>query len=339
MPRPGFYFLICPDSELTRERIEGLSREFPPESASASLMGAPDSWSREAFWGDDGLPPRFWESLTLQDLLGKPRLIVVRQAHALPADDWKKLATALARPNDQAWAVFCLEGDFDQKGNPKIPKHISKHKFWDVANQRGWTWASPGLNPRSIRDHVARWASSRGLSFAPGALEAVSAAMPPDAMAVRRELEKIELAAVDSVILPEHAALSAHSEGLNIFAFISALQSGRAPVRVWEQVFADQGESDGGVFRFLAMLMREARTLWKLAVGENVWVHSNDRAAKTNLARRLGTRGTGRIWDLAVEAELGIKSGRRKPDQAMEMLIAALSELFAGSPQGGAGRM
>ena len=54
------------------------------------------------------------------------------------------------------------------------------------------------------------------------------------------------------------------------------------------------------------------------------------RQEREAMARRLGVSGLARFWEVAMEAEWGIKSGRRTPDQAMEMLAAGLASLPGG---------
>ena len=68
MPRPGFSFLVCPDSRLLQARLEAL----------VSAQGDSGRWERHVHWGDEEPSPRFWEQLTLQGLFGTPRLLVVR---------------------------------------------------------------------------------------------------------------------------------------------------------------------------------------------------------------------------------------------------------------------
>ena len=95
--RPGFSFCICPDGKLLRQQVEELLGAHPDEGA-----------ERHVFWGDDELPPKFWEILTLQGLFPTSRVLVMRNAHALTADVWKRLSAALSRPNPQTWPLFCL---------------------------------------------------------------------------------------------------------------------------------------------------------------------------------------------------------------------------------------
>lgn len=356
MTRPGFTICICPDSRLTRDRIDALLAAHPyvapmagDNSAASSGLGglapsAPATWDRQAFWGDEPLPPAFWEHLTLQGLFATPRALVVRNAQNLPAETWKRISAALAKPNPLAWPFLCLEVPFD-KGQPKVPAHIAKLRCLDFAETQKWIWRSPGLDERGVATFVRQHAASRSLRFAPGALEAVCAALPPDATTIATELEKLSLAAGVGEVTPAMAALVDHAADIDIFAFMRALQAGNAPMTVWRQVLRDRLGGDSMLFPFLGMLLRETRILWQLLAGEPVRLPPSVLPPKQQLARQLGHAGLARIWDLALEAEQGIKSGERSPEQAMEMLVAGLFTLFArsrraatGTDQAGAGQ-
>lgn len=319
MSRPGFSICACPDVQLIKNRIDALLGAHPaPEGA----------WERHVYWGDEGLPPAFWENLTLQGLFASPKALVVRNAQELAVDEWKKLSLALGSSNPQAWPFLCLEVAFDKNG-PKVAKAVTNLKCWAFAEKQDWIWKSAGLSPRDIREFVAGWASRNGIAIAPPVLQALATNLPGDATAATRELEKLALAAGDAAtITPDLAAEIAHESEMDIFAFINALQQGNAPARVWSRVMQGHTNSSEGIFKFLAMLLREARILWQLLSGENVFLPGNVKQNKERLAAALGRARIARIWDLALEAEKGIKSGERSPEQAMEMIVAGLIALF-----------
>lgn len=323
MTRPGFSFLVCPDAELLKRRMQALAAEADPQGR----------FQRRVFWGDEGLTPAFWEALTLQSLLGTPRMLVVRNAHTLPVQAWRDLSPQLARFHDQAWPVFCLEAEFD-RGKPKIPAALEKQKFWALARDKKWIWQSAGLSDRELRSMVADWAKSLHLTLAPDALQAIVRALPLDASSVARELAKLELALEPGqAIGPKLAELISFSPDMEIFAFIDSLERGNIPSEAWRKTLSLAGADQ--FFPFQAMVLREARILWQLLFQDgSVRLPREVHSFKANLARRLGPERLARIWDLAWEAEAGIKTGERNPEQALEMLVAGLMRTF--SP--GAGR-
>jgi hypothetical protein len=84
------------------------------------------------------------------------------------------------------------------------------------------------------------------------------------------------------------------------------------------------------IFKFLGLLRSDARQMWQLLMGEAEPVRLPPfvKSQKEAMARRLGAGGLTRLFDLAMDAELGIKSGAKNPDQAMEFLAAELFSCF-----------
>lgn len=322
MSRPGFYICVCPDIQLTKNHIDTLMQDNPaPEG----------TWEQHVYWSDEGLPPVFWENLTLQGLFASPKVLIIRNAQNLPIDAWRKLSTSLGQFNPLAWVIICLEAPYD-RGKPKIPAAVKKLPCWKLAETKAWIWQSAGLNERAMRGFIEQWAAKNQVQIEQQIVHALSQVLPQDASAAKNELDKLALATGESrTITAEHIKDISHDADMDIFAFINALQSGKAPDKVWNKVISSQEAGDAMIFSFLAMLLREARILWQLYAGETVRLPSNVMQQKKRLATSLGPVRLSKIWDLALEAETGIKTGERKPEQAMEILVAGLLALF--SPQ------
>ncbi|NJB69000.1 DNA polymerase-3 subunit delta [Desulfobaculum xiamenense] len=324
MPRPGFSFLLCPDAELLRQQIETL----------VETHGEGTTWFRRVYWADDGdLPGAFWQDLTIPDLMGTSRLVVVRRANAFLVDGWNRLTSTLSSFSSHIWPIFCLEAGLDKQGNPKAPATLTKQKYWAVAEKRGWVWSSAGLTRSTLPGFIKRHAARNGVTIQPDALNALSDLLPLDALGARNELDKLILAAGDSGrVDASMLSIVAAETDMDVFEFISTLFSGGSPEKVWKKVFDNRlvSSTDSILFSFLALLQREARILWELAHGDqpSAYVPRGALSAKTKMARSLGATRLARIWDLSLEAEFGIKSGQRTPEQAFEALVGGLYGVF-----------
>lgn len=329
MQRAGFSICTGPDAVLLKDHINRELAAFPPPAASGGLAAAPaQEWEQNVFWGEEPLPADFWEKLTLQGLFAKPRAIILRQAQNLSADTLKKLSAALARGSEQIWPFICFEVPFE-KGKPKLPAHVGKLKFYEFAVKKGWSKDIPALDQKGIRAFAAKEAAALGLSLAPGDLERIAPALPPDAGAIRLELGKLALAREGGKLPPDALELLNYEPEMDIFAFLQALQGARRPEEVWGSYLKDSGNaSDAGLFGFLWALLREGRLMWQLLAGEQVFLPQHVAAGKLALARSLGYGGLSRIWDAALAADKGVKTGERSPHQAFEILIADLFRLF-----------
>jgi DNA polymerase-3 subunit delta len=323
MNRPGYSFLACPDPEIVRERVDRL------------LAESGQDFAKEVFWGDEELGAPFWSALTVGSLFSGRRAVVLRRAEACPAEFWPKLASALRGFNDAVWPFFCLEGPFDRKG-PKMPKGLAEQPYFKVAEKRKWLFVSPGLTRRDMGPLLADWAARRGLAFGAGVAEGLAAALPPDLAHADNELAKLELVLGDrTTIEPGDLAHLSYHEGMDGFGFLDALAGGRDPVAVWREIFDKELAGEEMVFPFLGLLLYEARIMWRLAAGEagDVRLPPFVLQKKEAMARRLGTAGLTRLFEAAFAAEAGIKSGARRPDQAMEYLAAELFRVFGGRVQ------
>ena len=333
MDRPGFFFCICPDAALLREYVE---RELVAPFASGG-SGAPGP-DVQTFWGDEGLDRRFWDALTLLGMDGRSRVLIVRGAHQLPADVWKKLSSLLGTPRPGILPVFCLECPWE-KGQSKLPAHVAKLKCLAFAESRKWVWRSMGIDVRSLRQYVQKQAAAVGLRLNPDALNALSEMLIPDAAAIRGVLEQLYLASADgSVDADLVRQMTEFTPDAVIFDVIRQLENGN-PRAVWKVLLR---EGDGGeslLFPLLTLMAREARILWQMNAGERVFVPQFLENEKRRLAARLGFEGLCRVFAALEAAELSVKSRARQPLQAMEELTASLSLIFS-SPRGekGSGR-
>ncbi len=373
--RPGFLFLACPDSRLLQEKVTQLAVEHPPSHG---------AWERRVFWAEEGLPDAFWEILTLRTLTGESRLVVLRGAHALLTAQWQALSAALARPNDQAWPLLCLENAW-KKGAYSPPAALVKQQCWKLAQTREWIWRSEGLTRKRMPALLERETAVRSVQLTTEAKALLAEHLPLDAAAVHSELDKLAMAAHaraaalrashtqaapaipgerdacdsphahtpspacadhagEAVIDAPLARETAYTPELDVFAILRAVQThakgggeGRGSgVDLWRRLVGEQAQAGELLFPFLASLAREGRILWQLASGERVtgYVPHGILREKETLARELGYVRLAGIFDLAMEADRGVKYGERSPEQAMERLMAGLVALFR---EGGAG--
>lgn len=318
--RPGFFFCICPDPELIKRQIK------------EQLNACGSKWKQKFFWADEELPADFWESLTLSGLLPENRAVILRRAENLLAEDWKKFLPVLSSYHPRIWPFFCLEKEWS-KNKPSIPAVLTKQKFWQLAQQKKWIWQSPGLTRSHLPAYLQKWAQSRGLSFQQNALQTAASLLPLDCTALEKELGKLELLVQEEIGEKDLEIISFQPE-IDIFAFLQSLQHPKDSLKAWRKVLSNQiGSSNELIFPFLGLVLREARILWQLLSGEDKQVRlpPQIKSSKKNLAQRLGKNKIAEIWTLILEAEAGIKSGERSPDQALEAFINGLMHLFHNS--------
>jgi DNA polymerase-3 subunit delta len=325
--RHGFRILVCPDAELLRRQVATQAAALGPGAA------------RKVFWADDEpFPPAFWTELTTQNLFSTPTVIVLRRAESLRAEAWDRIDEALPRAASTALPVFCLEGAW-KDGKPPVPNFLPKRKLWPTAESRGWIWQSQGLTDQNIAKFIDQWAAGAGLGLDPAAKRALEDALPRDAFSAGLELDKIALAAGDArTVTAEHAQLIAPHGDMEFFEFMRALSvSPKADPQafrdVWARVLDDKLRPSGDriLFQLLGYVSWQARQMWLLNEGEDAKVRMSprDKPALSRTARRLSRSGIARVIELTLDAQLGVISGARRPDDTLEAYVAALANLLA----------
>ena len=319
MSRPGFTFCICPDLSLIQEYIQGQLARFPQKR-----------WKKKVFWGDEPLPDNFWTVLKQADLFGGGQAVILRRAEELPGEFWSNLAPYLKGFKASIWPFFCLEKPWE-RGKPKIPKVLEKQKYWAVARKQGWIWQSPGLTRTSLPKYINNWARRQGKKISPKVLNVLVGLAPEDSTALNNELKKLELylGEREQVELADLSILNSYAE-IDIFTFFKALQTRGQDIKLWAKILREQLSGGEFLFPFLGLLVREARILWQLATGdeEHVSLYPKLKSQKKNLARNLGFKKLAKIFELALEAEVNVKTGQYKPEQALEILTAKLIDLY-----------
>ncbi len=320
LQRPGFSFCICPDPQRLRNHIQ------------QALKQTQTAWENKIFWADEDLPPAFWQALSVPNLMGPPRALILRRAHGLKVDFWKNLTTHLKGFKQSIWPFFCLEGAW-AKNKPTIPKTLQARPYWKIATQKQWIWQDGGLTRNNLPGEVSRWAKARKITFASGVLPAFCQSLPLETFALNNELEKLSLhLGSRTEVTAADLTLFDHPLDMDMFAFLRSIQNKNQSLQAWKKILMDQSSSGSDMlFPFLGLLAWETRTMWQLAAGEDnaVRLPPSVKSMKKTMASRLGFAGLTRIFDLLLDAETSVKSGKRTPEQALEYLLHELMCVFS----------
>jgi DNA polymerase-3 subunit delta len=245
---------------------------------------------------------------------------------------WNNLSSILDRFRPNIWPFFCLENEWS-RGKPAVPKVVTKQKCWQIANKKGWIWQSPGLTKAELHKRIEDWARRHAIIVPQEVVRVLLQVLPLDASSVDHELQKLQLLTGDTkqVCLRDLEIISCHNE-MDIFQFLRALESPGRETELWTQIMRNQMASQNNwLLPFLALMLREIRLLWQLVSGEDnkVKLPSNIKREKMELAKRLGHARLVPVWTLLLEAETCLKTGERTPEQAFELLMSGLMQIFA----------
>ncbi|MDO5536039.1 MAG: DNA polymerase III subunit delta [Desulfovibrionaceae bacterium] len=310
--RPGFLFLVCPDVQLLLETVEAKARQYQP---------AEGPFKRVCFWGDELPGSAFWEALSVRDLFGSMRMVLVRQANLWPTAVWKTLDKMLARPLGGSWPVFCIENDWD-RGKAKIPAAITKTRCLAFAGKQGWMWSNPGITDYTVRDYVRSQAGARGLKLAPATIERLCEDTPRQAGVLSAELDKLSLLSDGSPVQPDMLGTAEWSAEAQVFTCVSCIFKGDA-AGAWREI-GRTTDMEAAALPMLGVMTWHLRTLWQLLAGDSV---PKAGSLKPAMAQQIGAARLSSAMDLVMEADAAIKTGG-SGRQIMELLCSRLLRLF-----------
>lgn len=319
MTRPGFSFLVCPDSRLLREELSRQLDTFAPEGS---------GWQKLIFWGDLEPGSQYWESLNQNGLFITRRAVVARNAQEWPASVWKAISQILCNKYENVWPLFCLEVPYE-KGKFKIPAHILKTSCFTFADRQKWVWRQMPLNSSSMRKYVLDKARSAGITFCGNAINLFCEYIRPDASAITNEIDKLRLVSRDGKITEDLISRDSNQLESDAFNCIKKLENGDIS-GAWQEM--QRGSPATMLFFLLALMARELRLLWQVKYGPlPLRLNPQEAREKTRLAQRLSPAAISLCFSLVADAELQVKSGRLPPEQALENFLVSICKIFSNN--------
>ncbi len=316
---PPYTICVCPDSYLLKVRLNTLLAAHPP---------ATGTWEKYTFWGDEPIPPAFWEHLTLQGLFATNKALIIRNAQNIPAESLRQLSTAIIPSAPTVWPILCFETGFE-RGKPKLAAHIQKLPCYELAIKNKLLDTTMGLDSSTLPVFIREECQRLGIAITKQQEIFLAQILPLDALTASGELAKLALLTDANGNIPQSSfAVLEHAGEITIFELLQSLQTGKNSLSVWQHIQADTLDGDNSVFGFVAIMLREARALWQITMGETPALPPYVIASKKMLAKQIGVAGIAKMWELALQTDKGIKSGELIPEQAFESLAAQLFQLF-----------
>ena len=311
----GFTFCICPDSMLLQEYLSELYSKHKQEH----------NWIKHTYWGDEELDPTFWNKLLLQNIFEKKIILIIRNAHNISTDIWKKLSSVLSKPNPNTWPIFCLECSWEKK-QPKVPNALQKLPCFLFAKKQGWIWSSPGLETSTIKKYIEKQTKQLNITFTPEALNKLIQVLPPQAATINNELKKIALYTNGEVATIQHIKIINVLSNFDIFTVIRYIQTNNIS-ELWKTILSEQNKNEDPLFYILAVMQKEAKKLWQLYTNDCIISNTHD-TIKKQLAMKIGITKIVKLWSAIHSAEYSVKSGIKTPAQSLELFITELSSIF-----------
>lgn len=318
----GFYFCHCPDMQLAKEYME---------NSYISSFG--DAWlhaEKRSFWNEDiGAYLSQLDTITFET---KNKIFYIRNAHELSLEQWKKISGALSKPRSDILSVFFLNNALD-KGKLKVPQAVQKLKCFEFAHKKGWIFESVGVTDKNFVQILKKEAKEKyNLTLSNDICSLLKDILSPDYNSINNILAQLSLVADENgqgeVSANVIAQLTNYTPELVWFNIINKIETGKS-ADVWKLFYKASNQIDeSSIFPFLALMMREMRTLWKIKANEQVYLPNSQVDNKTAIAAKLGFTNIAKIISLLCFAEYAIKSGKKKSVETLEELIKDIIKIY-----------
>lgn len=252
-----------------------------------------------------------------------------RRKAAEKKDDPKTLADYLPTVPESTMVVLV---DVDIKPTNPLLKALAG---------KGEQKTFPLLREARLKDWVRARAQYEKATIAPAAVDLLARTVGSDLWVMSNELTKLTLYAAGRQIETEDVELlTGYTQQQNIFALVDAIVEGRAQIagRQLEKTL-QSGASPSYVMAMLARQMRMIVTARELKAQRVPISEARGRLGNgpefairkvLEQAGRYSLRRLSQVYQLLVEADLAVKTGRYEPELAVSLLVTELCQKGAG---------
>ena len=256
-------------------------------------------------------------------LLGGTKLVVVREAHLLPAAELNKMLRYVEDPSPAACVLFLA------------PKAKTQLKFFKVFKKKGVIQKDKPLKDREVPRWLEAEARRLQIKLKPGTAQRIADSVGADMVQLTTALEQLAIYAGPGEPITPRAVeeLLAQTRERSIFDLTNAVGRGqrRESLAVLKKMLEDR---EPGV-RILVMLTRHVRQLWsaremsqrrvdKNAIAKQIGVHPYFVGDIIQQGNRIGGKTLRRMHRALFEADRAIKSSRLSDAVIMERLVLSL---------------
>ena len=287
-----------------------------------ALVLAPEAreFDREAFYGDEVEPQAIVTAAQTLPWLGSQRLVLVREAEALPRAADPALLAYCKQPSPSTCLLFTAQ------------RAEASRALFALLLKLPWAVRFRRLSGRDLSAWIAQRLAARGCRITSEALAALREAVGNDLRLLANEIEKLvtfvgpeQAIGVDSLV-----ALTGDMRESSAFELARLLSTGDmvGAIRAWGK-FASSGEYPGLA---LGAIIHHVRQLWRIKLAQHSGTSPERLAGELNIpaftVRRLSAQATAiepeqlRQWlDALLEADQTLKRSGLPPRSVFERLI------------------
>ena len=290
----NYAFCVCTDSEYIKNIVQGYNRE---------------TYIQYTFWGNESLQGDFWNSISSNSLLSKPKLLLIRNAHKICKEEYIEIESFLLR-NESIFCIFAIEQE-------SIPSYIQSSQLYSNAEREKQIHKQIALTKKNIIQYTKEYCKKKGYTIDHQALSYIREVLPCTLSAIHSECDKYMLYSDSNTIdIDIVKATTSYQIEYNIWQCIDDILWGRDITTIWKTLL-----EESSYFTISSMLQRELRIAGALLCNDSISIQPYLKEKKQKIAQRLKYTGIATIFTLLAETEYKIKSGEITESQALEYII------------------
>ena len=290
----NYAFCLCIDPEYSKQIIKKYNQ---------------NNYIMYVFWGNEILQREFWDSISCNSLLSKPKMIFIRATQKISKEDYLTIENRVLHNN----SIFCLFS-IEQE---TIPSHICESILYKTAEESGQIHKQKTITRKNIVQYIKEYCQEKGFSIEQQALKYICDLLPCTLSSIHNECNKYMLYSENNYIDINTVieTTSYHAE-YTIWQFIDAIFNGEDIISLWHALL-----EQNSFFTISSMLQRELRIAGGLLSKESIPIQSFLKDQKSKRAKQLGYEGIAEIFLLLSGIEQKIKSGEITENQGLEYII------------------
>jgi DNA polymerase-3 subunit delta len=277
-------------------------------------------FDREAFYGDEAEPQAIVTAAQILPWLGSQRLVLVREAEALPRAADPALVAYCKQPSPSTCLIFTAQ------------RAEASRALFGLLLKSPWAVRFRRLLARELSTWIEQRFAARGCRITSEALAALIEAVGNDLRLLANEIDKlVTFAGSEQAIGVESLmALTGDLRESSAFELARLLSTGdlAEALRAWGK-FASSGEYPGLA---LGAIIHHVRQLWRIKLAQRAGTSPERLASELNIpaftVRRLSAQATAleperlrQWWDTLLEADQTLKRSGLSPRSVFERLI------------------
>jgi DNA polymerase-3 subunit delta len=275
---------------------------------------------REVFYGDEAEPQAIISAAQTLPWLGSQRVVLVREAEALPRAGDPALVAYCKQPSPSTCLVFTAQ------------RAEASRALFALLLKLPWAVRFRRLLARDLSVWIEQRLATRGCRITSEASAALIEAVGNDLRLLANEIEKLVTFVGPQRVLGVESlmALTGDIRESSAFELARLLSSGdlAGALRTWEK-FASSGDYPGLA---LGAIIHHVRQLWRIKLAQHAGTSPERLAGELNIPpftiRRLSTQAAAlgpeqlrQWWDALLEADQTLKRSGLPPRSVFEKLI------------------